>query len=85
MPATNFAKIEELNKAVKDLSFNIEKIGKAKTAKEVNDLEKASSSLLPIIQRVVVECAWDLKRSVSTRRAELSREQDKEIDRELGL
>lgn len=85
MPATNFAKIEELNKAVKDLSSNIEKIGKAKTAKEVNDLEKASSTLLPIIQRVVTECAWDLKRSVLQRRTEIAKEQDKDLDKELGL
>lgn len=85
MSATNFAKIEELNKAVKDFADNLDKINKAKTIQEVNDLEKASSTLLPIIQRVVMECSWDLKRSVLQRRAEIATEQDKELDKELGL
>lgn len=85
MPASKYAKIDELNKAVSDLTSNLDKISKAETIKEVNDLEKASASLLPIIQRVVTECAWDLKRTVLQRRAEISSKQTDAMNKELGL
>lgn len=80
-----FSRIDELKKAVDDLTANVDKISKATSLDEINELEKASKMLLPTIQQVVVKCAWDLKQAVTQRRADIKVTQDNELNEELGI